>query len=33
MQAVKSRDVDEAFEGVFGQSAAKLYRRFIAEYT
>ena len=33
MQAVKSRDFDEAFEGVFGQSAAKLYRRFIAEYT
>ena len=33
MQGVKTRDFDEAFSGVFGQSAAKLYRRFIAEYT
>ena len=33
MRAVKSRDFDDAFSGVFGQSAAKLYRRFIAEYT
>jgi hypothetical protein len=33
MQAVKLRDFDEAFNGVFGQSAAKLYNRFIAEYT
>lgn len=33
MQGVKTRDFDEAFSGVFGQSAAKLYRRFIAQYT
>ena len=33
MQGVKTRNFDEAFSGVFGQSAAKLYRRFIAEYT
>ena len=33
MRAVKSRDFDDAFSGVFGQSAARLYRRFIAEYT
>ena len=33
MQGVKIRDFDEAFSGVFGQKAAKLYRRFIAEYT
>lgn len=33
MQGVKQRDFDEAFTGVFGDSASKLYRRFIAEYT
>lgn len=33
MQGVKKRDFDEAFSGVFGESASKLYRRFIAEYT
>ena len=33
MQAVKKRDFDEAFSGVFGEPASKLYRRFIAEYT
>lgn len=33
MQGVKVRDFDQAFSGVFGQSAAKLYRRFVAEYT
>ncbi|MEL0648825.1 hypothetical protein V6248_15465 [Pseudoalteromonas agarivorans] len=33
MQGVKTRNFDEAFSGVFGQSAAKLYGRFIAEYT
>lgn len=33
MQGVKQREFDDAFEGVFGDSASKLYRRFIAEYT
>jgi len=33
MQGVKKRDFDEAFSGVFGDSAKTLYRRFIAEYT
>ncbi|MFM9597057.1 hypothetical protein ACKI1O_47795, partial [Streptomyces scabiei] len=33
MQGVKKREFDEAFSGVFGDSASKLYRRFIAEYT
>ena len=33
MQGVKQRDFDDAFTGVFGDSASKLYRRFIAEYT
>ncbi|MCC9661202.1 MULTISPECIES: TolB family protein [unclassified Pseudoalteromonas] len=33
MQAVKDRDFDEAFTGVFADSPAKLYRRFVAEYT
>lgn len=33
MQGVKQRDFDEAFAGVFGDPASKLYRRFIAEYT
>ena len=33
MQAVKKRDFNEAFTGIFGQSAAKLYGRFIAQYT
>ncbi|CAM4266144.1 TolB family protein [Pseudoalteromonas ostreae] len=33
MQGVKQREFDAAFEGVFGGSASKLYRRFIAEYT
>lgn len=33
MQAVKKRDFNEAFNGVFGQSTAKLYKRFIAQYT
>ena len=33
MQAVKARDFNEAFSGVFGDSPERLYRRFIAEYT
>ncbi|MEZ7279708.1 TolB family protein [Pseudoalteromonas sp. 68 DY56-GL68] len=33
MQAVKSRDFNDAFSGVFGDSPERLYRRFIAEYT
>jgi Tol biopolymer transport system component len=33
MQAVKTRNFDAAFHGVFGQRAATLYARFIAEYT
>ena len=33
MQAVESRDFDEAFKGVFGDHPAKLYKRFVAEYT
>lgn len=33
MQAIKKRDFDDAFSGVFGESASKLYRRFVAEYT
>ncbi|WOC26191.1 hypothetical protein LY624_16775 [Pseudoalteromonas sp. N1230-9] len=33
MQAVKSRDFNDAFSGVFGDPPERLYRRFIAEYT
>ena len=32
-RAVESRDFNQAFTGVFGQSPDKLYRRFVAEYT
>ncbi|WP_440054498.1 TolB family protein [Pseudoalteromonas sp. T1lg65] len=32
-QAVKSRDFEEAFSGVFRDSPATLYKRFVAEYT
>ncbi len=31
--AVKNRDFDEAFQGVFQDSAQHLYQRFVAEYT
>ena len=33
MQAVKGRSFDEAFRGVFNQSPALLYQRFVAEFT
>ncbi|MBQ4862151.1 hypothetical protein J8L98_10675 [Pseudoalteromonas sp. MMG013] len=33
MQAVKKRRFQDAFTGVFGQPAERLYHRFIAEYT
>ncbi|WP_252371512.1 TolB family protein [Pseudoalteromonas phenolica] len=33
MQAVESRNFDEAFKGIFGDHPAKLYKRFVAEYT
>ncbi|MEM7293631.1 MAG: HDOD domain-containing protein, partial [Pseudomonadota bacterium] len=33
MQAVKKRRFQDAFTGVFGQPAERLYQRFIAEYT
>ncbi|WP_105173082.1 TolB family protein [Pseudoalteromonas sp. T1lg24] len=33
MQAVKKRDFDSAFTGVFLEKPSKLYRRFVAEYT
>ncbi|AIY64193.1 TolB family protein [Pseudoalteromonas piratica] len=33
MQAVKKRDFESAFEGVFLEKPSKLYRRFVAEYT
>lgn len=33
MQAVEKRDFNQAFKGVFGDSASKLYKRFVAEYT
>ncbi|ATC96363.1 TolB family protein [Pseudoalteromonas tunicata] len=33
LQAVESRDFEEAFKGAFGQPAQTLYRRFVAEYT
>ena len=33
MQAVKKRNFEEAFEGVYNEKAGTLYRRFVAEYT
>ncbi|KAF7767713.1 hypothetical protein PCIT_a3792 [Pseudoalteromonas citrea] len=33
MQAVKKRDFEDAFQGIFNHSAAVLYRRFTAAYT
>jgi Tol biopolymer transport system component len=33
MVAVKDRNFETAFKGVFGKPAAQLYRRFVAEYT
>jgi Tol biopolymer transport system component len=33
MVAVKDRDFESAFKGVFGKPPAQLYRRFVAEYT
>ncbi|WP_138598455.1 TolB family protein [Pseudoalteromonas citrea] len=33
MQAVKKRDFEDAFQGIFNLSAAVLYQRFTAEYT